>query len=136
MVTAMRIRLLVAAAALLIPLAAAQPASAGLPAGCHIDAGKVAAATSHANRSVDVRWPGMACSTARSLQIRAKLHWRVGTVWYFSKVPFYAVSGSGTTLPGATVTTSCPHRDLVYVEVAYLSGSGSVEALTNQTICS
>jgi hypothetical protein len=122
--------------ALLVPLAVAQPASAGLPAGCHIDAGKVAAATSHSNRSVDVRWPGMACSTPGSLQIRAKLHWRVGTVWYFSKSPFYAVSGSGTTLPGAMVTTSCPHRDLVYVEVAYLSGTGSVHALTNQTICS
>ena len=70
-----------------------------------------------------------------SLQIRAKLHWRVGTVWYFSKVPFYVASGS-TTVPGATVTTGCPHRDLVYVEVAYLSGAGSVEALTNQAVCS
>ena len=132
----MKIKLLLAVAALLVPLAAATPASAGLPAGCHIDAGRLVATTSHANRSIDVRWPGMACSTAGSLQIRAKLHTRVGAVWVSSKVPFYVVSGTSTTLPGAAVTTGCTHRALVYVEVAYLSGAGAAKALTNMTICS
>jgi hypothetical protein len=138
----MKIRLLVAAAALLIPLAAAQPASAALPSSCHLSAGKLVAWTATTTRSVDARWPGMACATPAYLWITAQLwqdqagKWVGGTVTTVEYTPTMT-----TSLPGGSAVFHCTHRAPVQLRMAYWwhqpgVGASAGFARTNVTTCS
>ena len=127
--------------ALLVPVGLAGPASATLPAFCHIDAGKIALDTSKATRSVDARWPGFTCTTPGPMGYDAKLFVWTGAAWVFVSNPYGNGSRTAvTSFPGLSITVSCPHGAVVRMSLAYRYYSGHVSYKqiywTSSTTCS
>jgi hypothetical protein len=127
--------------ALLVSAGQAEPASAALPAYCHLDAGKIALATSTTTRSVNARWPGFTCTTPGPMGYDAKLFVWNGASWQYLSNPYANGSKTAvTSFPGHSITVSCPHQALVRISVAYrfyLSHTSYKQIYwTNSAICS
>jgi hypothetical protein len=103
--------------ALLAPLAVATAASANINS-CHLSAGKVVAWTATTTRSVDARWPGMACTYPGDMWIYAQLWQDQGGRWVggTSAIVGFAY---GLVVPAGAGVFHCTHRALTQIRLTY-----------------
>jgi hypothetical protein len=126
-------------AELMLAGALAAPASAALPAGCHLAAGKIVAGTSTRTRSVDARWPGITCTASGSLWIIAQLWTEPGRTWMAGAQVVEVASAAS--LSGGSAVFHCTHRAPTQIRVTYGGNSptwrwGESFARTNVAACS
>ncbi len=125
-------------------LGPAIPAQAALPTGCTVNAGKILASTSTANRAVDIRYPGITCTAVHYvIATHTSLYSLTGTTWVtVASVAYSQAVFSVSSMSGASFHVSCPHKTRVQARISYGvrdSSTGmwwSVRYLTPTTICS